>query len=358
MGRPRKNPVVDSATTKDGELYKCLRCGAQYNNAVGKFFKSKSKMYEHNDWYYPVCQKCLNEKFEEYKKRFNERTAVMIICHYMDIPFYYSLYDSIVKKNESFTLGMYVRQMNNMQHRGKTFVNTLIDKKELGITAELYEDIKETKWTIAQQKNRQEVIGIVGYDPFQGYNEEQRKFLFSDAIGYLSEDGIEDDQFKISQIIQLVNNNYQISTLDATIAKLDPQIDTNDIKVMNDLKKKLVDNNDKIAKENGISVKNRLNKQAGRSTLTYLMKHMREIDIPKAEANYYDQLRSEGTQWAANMSMKALKENGFFDENDYKDIMENQYKMIQDLQAELDDVKEENRLLLIENDELKAGDDM
>ena len=124
------------------------------------------------------------------------------------------------------------------------------------------------------------------------------------------------------------------------ISKLDPQINATDIKVMNELKKRLVDSNDKIAKENGISVKNRLNQQAGRSTLTYLMKYLRELDIPEAEANYYDQLKSPGTQWAANMSFKAIRENGFFDENDFKDIIENQYKMIQELQGKLDDVEE------------------
>ena len=37
-------------------------------------------------------------------------------------------------------------------------------------------------------------------------------------------------------------------------------------------------------------------------------------------------------------------------------MAEIQYAKIQELQARLDDVEEENRLLLIENDELKAGD--
>lgn len=353
MGRPKgsKNKKKPPET-----VYKCMRCGMEYNGGAGNFYKTKSKLYEYNEGYYPVCQSCLKEKFEEYKRRYSERIAVMIICHYLDVPFYYSLYDSIIKNNDGFNIGMYMRQMNNSQYRNKTFVNTLIDKKELGLTAEMFEDIKETKWTIAQKKDRQTTLETVGYDPFEGYNEEQRKFLFSDIIGYLSEDGIEDDRYKISQIIQLVSNNYQILQFDMAIAKMDPKVDINDIKVMNDLKKKLVDSNDKIAKENGISVKNRIDKQAGRSTLTYLMRRMRELDIPKAEANYYDQLRSEGTQWAANMSMKALKENGFFDENDFKDIVESQYRQIQELQKDLDDKTEECRLLLIENDELKAGE--
>ena len=243
--------------------------------------------------------------------------------------------------------------MNNRQYATKTFINTLLDKKELGIEAESYDKIKEDNWGLQDLRAKNDVIDIIGYDPFDGYDEQQRRFLFNNIIGYLGEDGIEDDTYKISQIIQLVNNNYQIEQVNRTMAKLNPQINAGDFKDLNSMKKQLVDSNDKIAKENGISVKNRLDKQVGRSTLTYLMKDLREKDIPEAEANYYDQLQSEGSRWAANISFKAIKENGFFDENDEKDMLEIQYKKIQELQTKLDNVEEENRLLLIENDALK-----
>lgn len=353
---PARKNVATKATAISHETYKCLACGKEFDSPSGHFYKTKSKLYEKNDMYYPICQSCLRKKFDEYTKRYNEQIATIIICHYLDIPFFYSLYDSLIKKNDGFNIGMYIRQMNNQQYKTKTFVNTLVDKKELGIDKAEYEEIKETKWSVGDTKNKNNVIQIIGYDPFEGYGEEQRKFLFNDIIGYLEEDGIEDDTYKISQIIQLVNNNYQIYLFNNAMATLDPKIDTNDFKSLSGMKKSLVDSNDKIAKENGISVKNRLDKQAGRSTLTFLMKRLRELDIPNAEANYYNQLRSEGTQWAANMSLKAIRENGFFDENDFKDIIENQYKMIQELQSRLDDVEEENRLLLIENDNIKAGD--
>ena len=83
------------------------------------------------------------------------------------------------------------------------------------------------------------------------------------------------------------------------------------------------------------------------------MRDLREKDFTKAEANYYDQLSSEGTQWAANMSLKAIKENTFFDENDQEEVFETQRQMIQDLNKELDDAKEKYRLAIIENQELK-----
>ena len=83
------------------------------------------------------------------------------------------------------------------------------------------------------------------------------------------------------------------------------------------------------------------------------MKDLREKDFKKAEANFYDQLRSEGTQWAANMSLKAIKENTFFDENDEKEVFDIQRGLIDKFQAESDEYKEKYRLALVEVEELK-----
>ena len=85
------------------------------------------------------------------------------------------------------------------------------------------------------------------------------------------------------------------------------------------------------------------------------MRDLREKDFDKAEADYYDQLRGTGTQWAADMSIKAIKENGMFDENDKKEIYEMQLGMINSLNKEVDMLKEKIRILTIENDRLKAG---
>ncbi len=95
------------------------------------------------------------------------------------------------------------------------------------------------------------------------------------------------------------------------MSHLDPLKDADSIKTLSDIKNKLVQSNDKIAKENEISVKNRSNKEAGKSTLTKLMRDLREQDFDKAEADYYDQLRSAGTQWAADMSLKAIKKTEY-----------------------------------------------
>lgn len=357
MGRKPKPKVIEAPPEpKEVRTYRCVCCGKETDSPMGKFYKTQSSLFASNDGYTHICIDCAKNKFTEFSNRFDERTAVVILCHYLDVPFFYAAYDGIRVNNDTFSFGSYLRQMNNKQYSRKSFVNTLLDKKELMVDAQKFEEIKETtRWKVSEQRNKRNAIDIIGYDPFEGYNEEQRRFLFNNIINYLGEDGIEDDNYKLSQIIQLVNNNYQISQVDVAIARLDTITQLDDIRTLQATKKSLVDVNDKIAKENGISVRNRQNQRPGQGTLTGLMKYLRELDIEEAEANYYDQLKSPGTQWAANMSFKAIRENGFFDENDYKDIIEKQYNLIHELQTKLDDTEETNRQLLIENDELKEG---
>ena len=327
----------------------------EYDTPVGNFFKiSYSPLYKANGKYAPLCKNCVSKHFDEYSRRYrSDKKACILLCHELDIPFYHTLFDSIVQNNNNFTMGLYLRQMNNRQYQNQTFNQTLLNG-ELNKSARDLIDEQENKWTDQEKENRDEAIRIIGYDPFDGYSENDRRFLFNELIKYLDEDII-DDPYKISQIIQIVNNNNQIRQCDLAVSRMDPAVMAKDIDVLNATKAKLVTNNDKIAKENEISVKNRTNKEVGKGTLTYLMKDMRNKNLREIEQNYYDQLKSPATQWAADMSLKAIKENTFFDENDQKDVFEIQRELIQNLTSELDDLKEEHRLLLIENQKLKSG---
>ena len=351
---PRKKKVVEEDVVLTNKpTYHCCRCGDEKEDPVGTFYRlPHSLLYKANDCYAPLCKKCVNSIFDEFKTRYgSERTACILMCHLLDAPFYNSLFDSVVSHNNNFSVGLYLRQLNNKQFQFQNFCTT-ITSGELNKTAVDIQEEKEQKWSKSEIQAKDDCISVIGYDPFDGYNEGDRRYLFSELIKYF-EDGIEDDPFKLSQIVQVVNNNNQIRQIDLQIARLNPMNSAEAIKSLNDIKVKLVSNNDKIAKENEISVKNRSNKDAGRNTLTFLMKDMREKDIAGAEANFYDQLRSPGTQWAADMSFKAIKENAFFDENDMQEIFDIQRELIDKFQKESDDAKEKYRLSLIENQRLK-----
>lgn len=356
----RKPTKTQSAATQDfvvGKKYKCNCCGEEWANPVDHFYKSKwSKLWVKNELFVPICRNCIASLFEEYARRYkDERLATIICCHYLDVPFYHAIYDAVIRDSSRFSFGMYLSRLNGRQYQCKTFLNTLtegeISKNDRVIQTE---QTPTNGWSESEIKNRTEVMKLMGYDPFEGQADEDRRFLFNELIKYLEDDDIVEDAYKISQVIQIVNNNNQIRKCDILISSLNPVSNANDIKQLGEIKYKLVQNNDKIAKENEISVKNRSNKGAGKSTLTYLMRELREKNFKDAEVNYYDQLRSEGSLWAIEMSMRAIRQNAFFDENDAQEIIEAQRQALQQKQDELDGVLEQLRLLHVECDSLRA----
>ena len=81
---------------------------------------------------------------------------------------------------------------------------------------------------------------------------------------------------------------------------------------------------------------------------------MRQKNVDKAEADYYDQLKSEGTRWAMELSVNAIQKNAYFDENDYNEIKDIRRELVDKLQSQVDDLMEDKRKLLLEIQNLKA----
>lgn len=376
----------------------CTCCGTEKN--LTDFYYSSSPMYS-LDERIPVCKECCKTSvLTEYGRIDFDKFKDLL--RNIDKPLYFDLLyssEESVKKENSYLsdeevslhgyeiLQKYFTLVAMRQDKSKSYSDaekegfihqnsnrTKKEKEEISnryshlinqylrnnkFTRKVQSTIKPNEkqiiWSDQDKQNKQYAIEVVGYDPFEEYPEEGRKFLFNQLAPYLEDDSNADDAYKLSQILQIIKNNYQIDACDKKMSQLDPLKDAESIKTLSDIKNKLVQSNDKIAKENEISVKNRSNKDAGKSTLTYLMRDLREKDFDKAEADYYDQLRGIGSQWATDMSIKAIKENGLFDENDKKEIYEMQLDMISMLNKEVDELKEKIRILTLENDRLKAG---
>lgn len=313
-----------------------------------------SPLFTANELYTHICADCINDLMFEMQTRYKDtKIALMIICQYLDVYFSEELYESI-KDNANFSFGNYTKLLNGTQYKAKNFTSSLMEILNKGLKgSQLIQEERELKWSATELQNKTDAINVIGYDPFEGYSEIDRKFLFNELIKYFDDD-ITDDNFKLSQIIQIVNNNNQIRQYDLIISSLNPLVESAKIKDLNGLKSNLVSSNDKIAKENEISVKNRSNKEVGKSTLGFLQKKLRTLNIKKAEADYYDQLRSEGTQWAIDMSHKSVLANALFDENDKQEIFTKQREKLIKIQQLLDDETEKSRQLQVELDIAKS----
>lgn len=337
-----------NAVDEDVKIYRCVMCGREETSPEKKFYKLvHSPDHKGNDGYAHICINCIKDEQKRLTNRYGEKLAVMAICAKLNAPFYRTLYESIKKAQDNFSFGHYIRQLNNKQYSGKTFALTLANG-ELEVTKkeaeEEAEEMAESNWSLDERRAKNEVITMMGYDPFEGYAPKLRKKLFSELLGYLDDDELLSDNYKLAQIIQIINNNIQINQYDIAISKLDPNKEVSDITDLNKLKKELVQSNEKIAKENGISVKGRGDQRAGKGTLTGLMRDMREKDLNEIEANFYDQLTSKASRWGSDISVQSMIENIHLDENDIDEIITTQRSMISELQTSNDDLREERRI--------------
>lgn len=253
MGRP-KGSLNKSTIAKRNQAKMacniCMCCGRPGLSETDFYSSASSRMWNASLHRPLFCRECVDKEFLELSARYGERDALIAICAILDLPYIPDIYYNIIMQNSGFRLSAYISRLNGPQWSRRSFITSIVDGS-LNTTEEAVEEVKEKRWRQAEKNNRDEVIDMLGYDPFEGYNNDDRRFLFSELIKYFDDD-IEDDPYKLSQIIQIVNNNNQIRQYDLLIAKLDPKRNADDIRQLNQLKKDLVTSNDKIAKENEI----------------------------------------------------------------------------------------------------------
>lgn len=358
---------------KEAEKKKCFDCSLE--KTLDKFFKSNNPNHQHGVM--NLCKECSTPKntsdLDEFKRK----------LYGLDRPFinevYYNSLEEVQRRNmsESAVYGIYLKniQMKNSKYEFSTWKET----EEIAISLEHLksnnvatdkQDIQENiiaekvEFTSEDEKVKTDCIRLLGYDPFAGYSIIDQKFLYSELVTFLDEDTLE-DQYKISVIIQIVNNNNQIRKIDLMINNLSSDSDSmlknsGDIKNLTSVKKQIVDNNDKLAKENSIALKHRGDKKAGRSTLGYLMKDLRELGFENAEEDYYDMRRAHGMRVTADISNQSILSQLNFDEKDIEDMFKEQRDLLLEVQRQKEEVEEKLRLANITILELKkkCGDDL
>jgi hypothetical protein len=350
----RKTAASTKVATKQ---MRCPTCGKEKASSSTNFYMTHSSLYRNNKNHdgktvYPFCKDCMVAEFKKnYKILDDVYDAITITCMKYDIPFDESTYNGMVNQlsesDHPTYFKTYMQKLNSFGYKNgceyefipKGIVDVNIDMAEVEIT-ERY--VMSENSQVAMK----DVLMMMEADPFMGYTEFDKDFLYIELLKFLDEDTLE-DPFKLSQVIQLVTNNNQVRTIDLEINKYmeNLSVSSGDVKSLTEIKNKIVMGTDKIAKENAISVKNRSDKRAGRSTLTYKMKELRELNFEDAEADWYDQMKAKGMSRVAKISSEAIWSQLQFDENDYSGMIKEQKELIQTLYDKLDKLKEENRQL-------------
>ncbi len=328
--------------------YTCLSCGVEKSET--QFYSNKwSNLWNFSDKKILLCKDCVAKRFDEYRTRYSsDKTALLLCCYVLDIPFYATLFESIVQNNSIFSVGLYMRQLQLGQYQMKTFVTTLMSDELLKSDKDVREEV-EAKWSKSDKQNMNFAIATVGYDPFDncGMTDSDRRYCFNILAGYCDSDGIKDDGHKIQSVVQITQAQLQCRKMDEFINAelLSVHPDDKRVKDLTETKKKLLDSIAKIAQDNNLASAYNKNSSKGASTLSKKMKEMAEDGYEAIKVNLFDVQTCSAIKQIADISMQSILEQLSLHSDDTQKINTELIEVNNKLRTVNDELEEENRML-------------
>lgn len=326
-----------------------------------------------------VCKECIRKIALDWDDNRNEfgactKKTVMEALEIIDRPFLDSLWDSSygewanqdAKVRKTTIWDCYIKNVSMIQYRGMRwrdgdiFTTYVEDAKqvaalEMGNTEAAKTLIQSQEVDSEFEKNRKDVIRLLGYDPFDGEKLEDQPLLYSQLIGYLDLGGDNDDMMRTSSAITIVRGFLQQAKLDDRIAKIMANSNANasEMKTLLDAKKNISATISQLAEQSCLSLKHNKNASKGENTFTGVVKKLKELNLRDAEVNAFDIGTCEGMRQVADISNASIIKQIRLDENDYTEMLAQQREMITKLQEKADKNEEVARILLRENVDLK-----
>ena len=354
-GKTSKGSTIKTTVIKD--KVECSCCGRELS--ITNFYKSYSRINKAQGILH-ICKDCVWDLCNEFIEESEDiQMSIYRVCRLLDIPYLDTPFNSALMESKSNGLEAFKKYMKNInslkQYASYTFENgDSIDKKE-NIEQEVIQI--EESLSDRDKQNENDVIRILGYDPFETENKRDRKFLFNRLVDML-DDSVLEDNVKLMSVISMVKGFNQIEYIDQAIANLTKDIDklnsnNGGIKSLIDTKQNLTKTVLKLAEDNGISTKFNTNKSKGSGTLTGMVKQLGELNLTEGEVNLFDIQTAQGMSQVADMSNSSIVKQLQFDENDYSEMVAWQKEELYKLQQREGKLTEDNRLLKIEIQKLK-----
>lgn len=369
MGPAKKSKPM--TTTKDPvPEYVCPHCGE---------LKKKTGFYMSTDPAVSIgvafpCKDCAEKIARRYDPRTGSYSDVIEsslknALMYLDKPFikvlwdtaYNEVHDESLKQPKKNIWTSYIKNVTSLgQYRGMRwrdgdFDNDHSDVKHVEAIAD-DRDINPEVLT-ELEKNRKDVIKLIGYDPFEKEAEEDKPLLYAQLIGYIDGEGNNDDMTRILDSIEIVRGYLQMHKINdmsaRAFANLASTGQSGEIKNYMDTKKKLADVISQLAEQSCISQKHNKNAKKGENTWTGKIKMLKDLNLREAENNGFDIGTCRGMQQVLEISDASIMKQLALDESEWSDMVAEQRAKIVKLQSERDIYKEVNRILLRENIDLR-----
>lgn len=343
--------------------------------------KKKDKFYVSTDpliksGVTPICKDCARKLALRVDKNGEEheptKESIQLALKYLNKPFLNSVWDASIQESENLVAGKvkhnvwtsYAKNIAMVNYIGYTWDDSDMFKEKV-----IYEDEKTPQMIVEEHagqdtyddyiKNKQDVVRLLSYDPFEQEAVGDQPFLYSQLLGLLDAGGDEnDDMMRNASAISIVRGFLQSSKIDNAIANLMTDIKNIDknsatIKSLQDSKSKITGIITDLAAESCISLKNNKNAKKGENTWTGKIKKIKDLDLRQGRVNGFDIETSKAMRQVMDLSHKSILQELKLDETDWSDMVAEQRDMIVKLQRKLDQYTEISRILLNENLDLK-----
>ena len=370
-----RSPGRRTAVKKEPKKkYLCPYCNTEKNE--DQFYMSSDPLVMTGKT--SMCKECAEKIARNWDSRTGEyhdctKASVQEALERLDKPFLDKIWDASYFEYINDNAGLkrtniwaaYIKNIGMQQYRGMRWRDgdLFTSYKETAIKQARQEvqndEIPEEDKEINEEyiKNRSDVIRLLGYDPFEHEQEEDKPLLYSQLIGYLDASGENDDMMRTSSAITIVRGFLQQAKLDDMIAKAmaSPNVSnkSGEIKSYLDSKQKVASTVSQLAEQSCLSLKHNKNQSKGENTWTGKVKKIKELNLREGEVNGFDIATCKGMQQVMDLSNASILKQLALDESEYSDIVAEQRKMVTNLTTERDSYKEICRILLRENLDLK-----
>ena len=319
------------------------------------------------------CARKIARNWDENKKEYGNCTkaSVQAALERLDKPWVESLWESSycevydetkTKRRESvweaYIKNIGMNQYKTMRWRDGDIFNTYVeDAKQVAIIEKKQEENESGKEVNDEfEKNKLDVVRLLGYDPFEYEKLEDQPLLYSQLIGYLDTGGDgNDDMMRTSSAITIVRGFLQQAKIDDKIAKsmANTSVNTAEIKALLDAKQKISSTIAQLAEQSCLSLKHNKNASKGENTWTGKIKKLKDLNLREAEVNGFDIGTCRGMQQVLEMSDASIMRQLNLDESEWSSMVAEQREKLIEVQNERDVYKEINRILLRENLDLR-----
>ena len=351
----------------------CLMC-KKHKSREDAFYVNTDPMYGETTCT-PICRECARKialRVDKYGEEHEPtKESVITALKYLQKPFLNSVWNASIQESENLVAGKvktnvwtsYIKNIQMVNYIGMNFFDSDFYKEK---TPHDNQDDNKSKNTDMSQdtydsylKNKEDVVRLLNYDPFDKEDISDQPFLYSQLLGLLdSSEDANEDMMRTSSAISIVRGFLQQAKIDDTISKLMSDIskiekNSATIKSLQESKAKITSVITSLAQDSCISLKHNKNAKKGENTWTGKIKKIKSLNLRDGEVNGFDIDTCRGMQQVQEISDASIMKQLALDESEWSDMVAEMRVTNTSLRKEKDAYQEINRILLRENIDLR-----